>query len=244
MAALIWVAWLLTGEVHFGRLERIPEPALAPHNLVPVLALLGLTAAGLPASTTFLAVGPFAGAELERMLTGTALGYVIGAGLGYAAWSLIPARRSQPSRWWQAAQWAASMGLWVAWLQHDVCNITIFMARRPGALELAAVTAVMAVVLAAVFRLRGGLIQRIVQAKHSSDCLREATLIAAGYALALWLLKGMTAVPVSTTWCFLGWLTGRELALRGRRGGWPLAVDAGKATVGVMVSVAVVGAVP
>ncbi len=43
--------------------------------------------------------------------------------------------------------------------------------------------------------------------------MRSATIIDFVYALILFYFKGINSIPMSTTWVFVGLLTGRELAI-------------------------------
>ena len=64
-----------------------------------------------------------------------------------------------------------------------------------------------------MFRENGGKIQEIVLEKHNTRYVRSATIIAGIYWLILWFFKELNDIPMSTTWVFVGLLTGRELAM-------------------------------
>ena len=60
---------------------------------------------------------------------------------------------------------------------------------------------------------RGGAIQHIVLEKSNTNYLRSATLIDLCYAFILLFFINLNNIPMSTTWVFLGLLSGRELAI-------------------------------
>ena len=60
---------------------------------------------------------------------------------------------------------------------------------------------------------RGGKIQEIVVQKKNTKYVRSATLIDLFYFIILYIFKEMNDIPMSTTWVFVGLLTGRELAI-------------------------------
>jgi hypothetical protein len=60
---------------------------------------------------------------------------------------------------------------------------------------------------------RGGKIQEIVIQKRNTKYVRSATLIDLFYFIVLYIFKEMNDIPMSTTWVFVGLLTGRELAI-------------------------------
>jgi uncharacterized membrane protein len=55
----------------------------------------------------------------------------------------------------------------------------------------------------------------------------EATLVDALFAIVLFVFKLWSKIPMSTTWCFMGLLAGREISLSIRKVGQTLK-DAGK----------------
>ena len=64
-----------------------------------------------------------------------------------------------------------------------------------------------------MFREGGGKIQNIVLEKHNTRYVRSATIIDGVYWLILYFFKELNNIPMSTTWVFVGLLTGRELAI-------------------------------
>ena len=77
--------------------------------------------------------------------------------------------------------------------------------------------------------------------------MRSATIIDGVYWLILWFFKEYNDIPMSTTWVFVGLLTGRELAIasftdkRKFKGVFPLvAKDFLKMMVGLSASIGIV----
>ena len=98
-----------------------------------------------------------------------------------------------------------------------------------------------------MFRERGGKIQKIVLEKHNTRYVRSACFIDITYWLCLWFFKELNSIPMSTTWVFVGLLTGRELAIATFTGKrkfktvFPLVTrDFMKMMVGLMASIAIV----
>jgi len=72
---------------------------------------------------------------------------------------------------------------------------------------------VLVVGLGWIFSHRGGKIQQVVLNKSSTRYVRSATIIDFVYALILLYFKQHSQIPMSTTWVFVGLLSGRELAI-------------------------------
>jgi len=64
-----------------------------------------------------------------------------------------------------------------------------------------------------IFYCGGGKIQEIILSKTGSRFIRSATIIDLFYAFLLLYFKELNNIPMSTTWIFIGILTGRELAI-------------------------------
>ncbi|MFN7054313.1 MAG: hypothetical protein ACK4SV_02020 [Hyphomonas sp.] len=163
---------------------------------------------------------------------------------------------------WIALQWLSTAFLWSQWLIQDLANIFVFLPRQtvqngsgtqvmfdPWMLVFA--TIVMLVLHAWIFARRGGEIQKIVTSKTNTTDIRAATLIDFIYGVILFIFKDISDVPMSTTWVFLGLLAGREIAisyvsgLRSRReAAFDVGTDIARATLGLVVSVALAVALP
>jgi hypothetical protein len=116
-------------------------------------------------------------------------------------------------RYWRMGQWLTTGFLWYTWLAHDLANIAVFLPRKlsPELLFLASV--ILLAWLGYIFYRQGGEIQKVVLEKTSASYVRSATIIDAVYALFLWYFKEINSLPMSTTWVFIGLLSGRELAM-------------------------------
>ena len=64
-----------------------------------------------------------------------------------------------------------------------------------------------------MFKSRGERIQEVVDEKASVVDVRAATVVDFIYAGILYYFKIVSAIPMSTTWVFIGLLGGRELAM-------------------------------
>ena len=269
------------GDVAFGRLNKIPFPdgGVQWWHAVPPLALLILTRFGIPVSTTFLVLTLFAlsgGAAtegvMEKMLIKSALGYAVAFAAGGVLYLLIArsferwvanTRDQALSPLWVVAQWLSTGFLWSQWLMQDLANIFVFLPRETvvdasGAISVSvdpllasAATAVIVGLMAVVFARRGGEIQKIVLSKINTTDIRAATVVDFVYAIILWYFKGVSDIPMSTTWVFLGLLAGRELAinavtnLRDSSEAYKdVAADAGRAFLGLVVSVVLAFGLP
>jgi len=83
--------------------------------------------------------------------------------------------------------------------------------------------------------------------KHNTRYVRSATLIVLVYMAILYFFKELNNLPMSTTWVFVGLLSGRELAHATFsdkvefKGVFPLvAKDFGKLMIGVLASVGII----
>ncbi|MEM6535040.1 MAG: hypothetical protein AAF613_05300, partial [Pseudomonadota bacterium] len=91
VAVMLYGWFVYDGDIAFGRLNSIPYPegGVQWWHALPPLVLLFLTRYGIPVSTTFLVLTIFAmtgGAATEgvlgKMLTKSALGYLVALGAG------------------------------------------------------------------------------------------------------------------------------------------------------------------
>lgn len=255
VAVLLW-GWLAHGgDVSYGRLAAIPQPA--PFTwlyLLPPLLLLLLTRFGLPVSTTFLVLTAFAPKSLGSMVGKSLIGYGVAFAVGLVAYLVIARVVSRrfidtkdhpPGRGWVALQWVSTGLLWAQWLIQDLANIYVYLPRPLSGVMLALSLAMMMTLHAWIFYRAGGAIQKIVTSKTNTEDIRAATIIDLMFALVLVFFKELSNIPMSTTWVFLGLLAGRELALtirlriREAKGtGRIIARDVGKAAIGLAVSVA------
>ena len=218
----IWSGWYMnSGDISYGRLNKIPFQEIQWYHALAPAVLLVLTRFGVPVSTSFLVLSAFAsGFVLEKMLMKSIMGYAIAAISAYVIWYVIsklldesnPVAEGQ-KKYWIVAQWVTTGFLWYTWLSHDMANIAVFLPRQVPVEMMVVISIVFVGGLFWMFRENGGRIQQVVVSKHNTRYVRSATLIDLFYFLILWVFKEMNDIPMSTTWVFIGLLTGRELAI-------------------------------
>ena len=213
-----WYAY--DGDISFGRLTRIPFQEVQWYHAMAPAVLLLLTRVGIPVSTTFLVLSAFASfAVLEKILVKSIVGYGVAAIAAYLIWVIleryINEKQDHPEhvKFWRVGQWVTSGWLWFAWLQHDMANIAVFLPRQLMMGDLVMVLVSTVLLLGYVFYTGGGRIQEVVINKHGTRFARSSTIINIVYALILYLFKELNDLPMSTTWVFVGLLSGRELAI-------------------------------
>ncbi len=223
LVACIWYGWYTNnGDISYGRLTKIPfQEVQWYHALAPGLLLL-LTRFGVPVSTSFLVLSAFASTVvLEKMLVKSIVGYAVAGLSAYVIWFLISKLFEKPSKEvdetnrtpWLVAQWITTGFLWWTWLSHDMANIAVFLPRELPIEMLVIITLIFVGGLAFMFKENGGKIQQIVLTKHNTKYIRSATVIDFVYWIILFIFKELNSIPMSTTWVFVGLLTGRELAI-------------------------------
>lgn len=223
LVATLSYGWYTTGgDISSGRLAKIPEVQIEWYHAAAPAILVLLTRVGIPVSTTFLVLSTFATTVvLEKMLVKSVVGYGLAAVVAYVVW-LVVARilnekydkvQKEHRIHWRTLQWLATGFLWYSWLSHDMANIAVFLPRPIPFEMLIGVMFVLCGWLAVIFSTNGGKIQKIVLEKSGTRFMRSATIIDFIYALILIYFKEMNSIPMSTTWVFVGLLTGRELAI-------------------------------
>ncbi|MCT8333541.1 hypothetical protein NUH30_07635 [Leptospira sp. 85282-16] len=219
-------AWFLHGgEIHFHRLDSIPETK--DFNLLQLLApvlLVVITRLRAPVSTTFLVLGLFGGKSIDQMLTKSFFGYGLAFLVAIVVWAILvkvdpheyhEVHTPDPvtERRWSQLQWLSTMYLWVAWLFQDTANIAVFLPRQLGIIEFLTAVFILIVALLVIIRTNGGTIQRVVSEKSDIQWAKAATIVDLVYGSLLFFFQYISNVPMSTTWAFLGLLAGREIIL-------------------------------
>lgn len=210
------------GDISFGRLAKIPPVEIQWYHAAAPAVLVLLTRVGIPVSTTFLVLSVFASTfVLEKMLIKSVVGYGLAAIVSYVLWLVLAhfinekfnlvKREHRP--YWRVFQWLSTGFLWFSWLSHDMANIAVFLPRQLPLELLIGAIVVLSSWLAYIFWNQGGKIQKIVLEKTGSRFMRSATFIDLVYACLLIYFKELNSIPMSTTWVFVGLLTGRELAI-------------------------------
>ena len=217
----IWYGWSINaGDISYGRLNKIPYIPIEWYHAIAPLILVSLTRFGVPVSTTFLVLSAFASTVvLEKVLTKSALGYIVAASAAYVIWLLVAkfweSKNDIPEshdKYWRVAQWVTTGWLWHTWLSHDMANIAVYLPRQVPVDVMILISIIFVAGLAYMFYERGGRIQEVVLSKTNTKYVRSATLVDLIYSLILWYFKGYNDIPMSTTWVFVGLLAGRELA--------------------------------
>ena len=222
LSITLFYGWY-SGDISFGRLEKIPLPNQFQwyHALAPAL-LLGLTRFGIPVSTTLLTLSAFSsGLVLKKIIMKSALGYGVAAVSAYIIWLLLAKVlderkkvKKSHKKFWSIAQWASTGFLWSMWLSHDIANIFVYLPRENVSLStMIGVVGILVFGLGHLFYTKGGKIQEVVLSKTGTRFVRSACLIDLFYALVLWYFKIHSSIPMSTTWVFVGLLAGREMAV-------------------------------
>ncbi|MEM6648800.1 MAG: hypothetical protein AAF603_00960 [Pseudomonadota bacterium] len=145
--------------------------------------------------------------------------------------------------YWVTAQWVTTAYLWGIWLVQDFANIFVFLPRELTAPQGFLAMAVIVVLLGITFANRGGPVQKILASKSNVTDIRSATVIDLIYASLLYYFKELNAIPMSTTWVFLGLIAGREYAFALTRDGIRFVKtalstlsDLSKAFIGLVIS--------
>lgn len=252
------------GDPSWGRLsnaKKYPEFDAQWYHVVPAIALLIITRMGLPVSTSFMILSIFATMSgMQSMIEKSAYAYVMSFVLGLGAYIFLaptleryfmktPERAQKPA--WILFQWVTTAYLWAVWLIQDFANIYIFLPRKLTFDQAAISVLLIMALLMITFLNKGGPVQKILNSKTSVTDIRSATLIDFFYASILAYFAYISKTPMSTTWAFLGFIGGRELALatidKVRSPGATLKIigmDAGKALIGLVISVGLAVGLP
>lgn len=245
-----WFAY--DGDISYGRLAEIPFQEVKWYHGIAPLVLILLTRWGIPVSTSFLILATFASnVVLESMLIKSIVGYAVAAVFAYIFWILISrvldekgSIRDKHKETWRKLQWVSTGFLWWSWLTHDVANISVFLPRQISWQMLLLILVFFTGIMFLIFKEGGGKIQKIVLNKTNTKYVRSATLIDFVYAIILVFFKEWNSIPMSTTWVFIGLLSGREMAItslskhRKMKKLFPIiSQDFGKLVIGMTVSV-------
>lgn len=225
LVATLTVSYVVnSGDISSGRLAQIPFQEVQWYHVMAPLALVFLTRFGIPVSTSLLVLSAFASSLIfTSIVVKSALGYGIAAVSAYLLWLIIfkwdnkfrPVPKDKEF-YWRIAQWFATGFLWYSWLSHDIANTAVFLPRELTVPQLIAVLALFVGLLGYIMYQRGGRIQHVVMEKSHTNYIRSATIIDLVFAIILIVFKEVNSIPMSTTWVFIGLLSGRELAMASR----------------------------
>lgn len=98
-------------------------------------------------------------------------------------------------------------------------NVAVFLPRSLNVGEMLGAVIFITLGLGIMLYQGGEKIQRVVDEKSRVKDVPEATLVDFLFAIVLFVFKMASKIPMSTTWCFVGLLAGRELSLSLRKAG-------------------------
>ena len=179
LTVTLWYGWTInTGDVSYGRLSQIPLPeTMKWWYLLGPLSLLVITRLGIPVSTTFMILSIFSTGQLiEKMILKSVLGYALAFVSSIIIYLFIAKRFEttaslrlvkikKQTNYWLVAQWFSTGFLWSQWLIQDFANIYVFLPRQLNWQELMGSLATILIIMAYIFKKRGGRIQGIVKQK-------------------------------------------------------------------------------
>ncbi|MCB0835906.1 MAG: hypothetical protein KDE26_22575 [Bacteroidetes bacterium] len=271
-----WVLWLYAGgiltavmvygwathggDMAYGRLEKFPLPeTLYWWYIIPPLTLLVITRLGIPVSTTFLILSVFGtgstmGAVILKSIIGYAVAFVAGIVIYLLITDILEKRlihtdpeKDKYHKFWVVGQWLSTGFLWSQWLIQDLANIYVYLPRQLDTWHMLASLGAILGLLGYIFYVRGGAIQGIVKSKTNTEDIRSATIIDLIFGIILLIFKEWSNLPMSTTWVFIGLLSGREYAISFILKKPVLSIvnrmsllDLGKTFTGLIVSIALV----
>jgi phosphate/sulfate permease len=227
LSVTLVVGWYLnSGDVTYGRLSKIPLPGQVEWwYILPPLILLLITQFGLPVSTTFMILSVFSSSQvIEKMVIKSVTGYSVAFAFAFMVYLVIARKFESKSsldkmnvkkqkNFWLVFQWFSTGFLWSQWLIQDFANIYVYLPRQLNVTQLVLSLVFILLLLAFVFKRKGGKIQNVVIQKTNSANIRSATLIDLTYGIVLYVFTVVNPIPMSTTWTFVGILAGREYAI-------------------------------
>ncbi|NCO63948.1 MAG: hypothetical protein GW839_03655 [Flavobacteriales bacterium] len=256
----VYYGWFSNyGDVTYGRLSNIPLPdEIHWWYLLAPITLLIITRFGIPVSTTFMILSVFSSSiVIEKMILKSVYGYALAFIFSILIYFFVSKKfeskisldkldKHKRKHYWLVAQWFSTGFLWSQWLIQDFANIFVFLPRKLSGYELLFSLSLILVVMAYIFKSKGGKIQEIVNLKANTRNIRSATIIDFIYGIFLFVFGNLNQIPMSTTWVFIGILAGRELAitylLNKKNIKYTyiiIAKDLGKVNIGLIVSVVI-----
>ena len=253
-----WIRY--DGDVSWQRLttEGLDVAPTTYHftQMIAPLTLIVLTHYKIPVSTSLLMLSVFATkpSAIQSIVMKSFSGYFIAFTIAVVLWFFVSylyrklkSKRvsKKPAAVWYVAQWVTSGFLWWAWLTQDAANIAVVLPRRLDVPSLLFFLGYIVVGLGILFYVNGGRMQQVVRKKSYITDVRATTLIDFVYACVLYYFKYLNAIPLSTTWVFIGLLGGREVAFsafrkgnRSKRAMRTIAKDVLGAFIGLCISIA------
>ncbi|MBK5214764.1 MAG: hypothetical protein JJE55_14015 [Flavobacteriaceae bacterium] len=260
LSITLFYGWFTNdGDVSYGRLSNIPFPeTLKWWFLLAPIGLLVITRFGIPVSTTFMILSVFSSGQMvEKMILKSVYGYALAFVFAILVYVVISKQietkhsldkldKQKKKHYWLVAQWFSTGFLWSQWLIQDFANIFVFLPRKLSIEQLIISLTCILLIMAYIFRRRGGKIQEIVNQKSNTKNIRSATIIDLIYGVFLFVFGNLNSIPMSTTWVFIGILAGRELAItyllhkpKMKSTYIIIAKDFGKVNIGLAVSIVI-----
>ncbi len=261
LAFVMIYGWVVNGgDMAYGRLEKFDYPEnLQWWYLLPPVVLIIITRLGIPVSTTFLVLSIFgSGTVMGQVILKSVIGYLVAFVAAVIIYLIITRtiekrfidseeHKDDYRNLWIAAQWLSTGFLWSQWLIQDLANIFVFLPRDLNVTQMLLSLGAILALLAYIFYVRGGAIQGIVKSKTNTSDIRSATIVDFIFAIILLIFKEISNLPMSTTWVFIGLLSGREYAISFILKEPRLSIvnrmslmDLGKTLTGLIISIALV----
>lgn len=163
------------------------------------------------------------GKMLMKSLNGYGVAFIVGLIIYILITKLVEKKfleypiKNKEYKAWTVVQWFTTGYLWYNWLTQDLANIYIYILGSdreiPENVFIISVI-ILVMMLGFIFYAKGGKIQQVVLSKTNTVDIRSATIIDFIYGLTLFYFKGISEIPMSTTWVFIGLLAGRELGIK------------------------------
>ena len=230
VVTVTWGWYSNGGDPAFGRLSAEGKEVPFPHSyggyftwlfVLPPLALVLLTRAGIPVSTSLLVLTAFKGlvaaqqgksaqgaielfgTMMQKSLVGYAIAFTLGLVIFFAVTGALERRfhdepdevKARPHPGWMVFQWLSTGFLWSMWLVQDLANIFAYLPRQLHFGGLAAALIGMVLLQGWLFRQKGGKIQAVVTSKSNTLDVRSATFIDLLYGVVLLMFK-VDYIPV------------------------------------------------
>ena len=175
----VYYGWFSNyGDVTYGRLSNIPLPdEIHWWYLLAPITLLIITRFGIPVSTTFMILSVFSSSiVIEKMILKSVYGYALAFIFSILIYFFVSKKfeskisldkldKHKRKHYWLVAQWFSTGFLWSQWLIQDFANIFVFLPRKLSGYELLFSLSLILVVMAYIFKSKGGKIQEIVNLK-------------------------------------------------------------------------------
>lgn len=217
---------MYNGDISFERLsskgyEKDPTAYSYTQACAPLI-LMTLTRLRIPASTSLLLLALFSSktsaflSVVQKSMTGYVVSFACTI-VGYAVLYRGPIKRLIQSEDKGVVvfiiETIASCYLWINWLMQDVSSFSVYLKRQLSVFDLILTLVWLFLLLGIVSYTRGERVQSVVESKFNTNNLKECALMDFTYGTILLIFKERNKLPMSTTWTFLGLLSGREIGI-------------------------------